>query len=113
MTELTIVETMFKKWLRDVPDLEGYIALDPVLEEHRFHFMELKSQAMHLLDDPTEALIAKLRQSGSIAWRRLQSLLTSTLGVDYEGKEITLSVRKRLTMRSQNKRGPSARNQDL
>lgn len=91
MTELTIVETMFKKWLRDVPDLEGYIALDPVLEEHRFHFMELKSQAMHLLDDSTEALIAKLRQSGSIAWRRLQSLLTSTLGVDYEGKEITLS----------------------
>ncbi|MGI6392714.1 MAG: M3 family oligoendopeptidase [Candidatus Izemoplasmatales bacterium] len=91
MTELTIVETMFKKWLRDVPDLEGHIALDPVLEEHRFHFMELKSQAMHLLDDSTEALIAKLRQSGSIAWRRLQSLLTSTLGVDYEGKEITLS----------------------
>ncbi|MDD4184283.1 MAG: M3 family oligoendopeptidase [Candidatus Izemoplasmatales bacterium] len=91
VTELTTVETMFKKWLKDVPGLEKVIEEDPLLEEHRFHFVEQKSQALHLLDDKTEVLIAKLRQSGSIAWNHLQSLLTSTLAVDYEGKEITLS----------------------
>lgn len=91
ITDLTVVDTLFRKWLRDVPDLDTAIASHKLLAEHEFHLRELVSQAEHLLDDKTEELIAKLRQSGSIAWNHLQALLTSTVAVDYEGKEITLS----------------------
>lgn len=45
-------------------------------------------QASHKLDDSTESLISKLIQNGSNAWSRLQSLLTSTLVVDYEGEKL-------------------------
>ena len=53
--------------------------------------MEVIQFAEHTLDDKTETLISKLTQNGSSAWARLQSLLTSTLAVEYDGKEITLS----------------------
>jgi pepF/M3 family oligoendopeptidase len=90
-TELTATETIFKKWLRDFPNIEEAIASDKLLEEHRFHLLEIIHHAQYMLDEKTEILISKLRQSGSSAWGRLQSLLTSTMAVPYEGKEITLS----------------------
>jgi len=91
INELTLVDTQFKKWLRDVPGLDKIIASNPKLTEHSFYLNELKAQAEHMLDDQTEDLIGKLKQSGSTAWGRLQGLLTSTVSVDYDGKEITLS----------------------
>ncbi|MBU1144654.1 MAG: M3 family oligoendopeptidase [Firmicutes bacterium] len=90
-TELTIVETLYKKWLKNYPDIDLSIQKIPFLKEHEFHLHEIILQASHMLDEKTEALIAKLTQTGSTSWGRLQSLLTSTLTVDYEGKEITLS----------------------
>ena len=44
-----------------------------------------------MLSDDMELMIAKLRQTGSSAWGTLQSLLTSTLEVEYEDRIITLS----------------------
>ena len=90
-SELAKTETQFKKWLRDFPEIDQTIESDFLLKEHRFHIHEIIQNAKYMLDEKTEILISKLRQSGSSAWGRLQSLLTSTLAVDYEGKEITLS----------------------
>ena len=91
ITELTKAETKYKQWLRDYPNLQEDINQNPFLKEHEFHLLEQVSQASHMLDDATESLIATLKQTGSMSWGRLQSLLTSTLAVSYEGKEITLS----------------------
>ncbi len=91
IAEITKVETLFTKWVKDYPDLDKTIKNDPFLQEHEFHLKETQARASHMLDDKTESLISKLKQSGSTAWNRLQSLLTSTVAVDYEGKEITLS----------------------
>lgn len=91
VTELTVVDTQFKKWLRDFPDLDKTIKANPKLSEHAFFLCELKAQAEHMLDEQTENLIGMLKQSGSSAWERLQRLLTSTVSVDYDGKDITLS----------------------
>lgn len=91
MTELTKIETIFKKWLLKLENLEGLIEDSEFLKEFRFHLLEQRTQASRLLDEETESLISKLRQNGSTSWARLQSLLTSTVAVDYEGKEITLS----------------------
>ncbi|PKL00540.1 MAG: oligoendopeptidase F [Tenericutes bacterium HGW-Tenericutes-1] len=90
-SELAKTETQYKKWLRDFPNIDETIDADPLLKEHRFHLHEIIQNAKYMLDEKTEILISKLRQSGSSSWGRLQSLLTSTLAVTYEGKEITLS----------------------
>lgn len=90
-TEITRVSTLFSQWLLNYPHLEETIASSKLLQDHRFYLKEIKQNASRLLDEDTEALISSLRQSGSLAWGRLQSLLTSTVAVDFEGKEITLS----------------------
>ncbi|OQX93301.1 MAG: hypothetical protein B6I17_03270 [Tenericutes bacterium 4572_104] len=90
-TKLTKIEVLFQKWLSNYPNIEEDINNNEFLKEHKFHILEMIKQASHKLDDSTESLISKLIQNGSNAWSRLQSLLTSTLVVDYEGEEITLS----------------------
>ncbi len=90
-TELTKISTIFTKWVAEYPDLEADIETNPFLKEHEFYLNEIRDYASHLLDDDLEIMIAKLRQTGSSAWGTLQSLLTSTLEVEYDGKIITLS----------------------
>lgn len=90
-TELTEVNTLFQQYLAAFPHLNEAIQATPFLKEHEFLLLETVKKASHLLDEKTELLISKLRQSGSTAWSRLQALLTSTLAVRYLDKEITLS----------------------
>ena len=90
-TELTKVTTIFKKWLANYPELDKEIEANPFLKKHEFYLNEIKSDATHMLSDDMELMIAKLRQTGSSAWGTLQSLLTSTLEVEYEDRIITLS----------------------
>lgn len=91
LTKLTETNTRFRKWLAAYPDLDRAIAQDATLAEHRFYLNERVDEAKRMKDEATETLIAKLRQTGSTAWGRLQALLTSTLSVDYRGGTVTLS----------------------
>lgn len=91
LIRLRKLDVLFQKWLLDYPDIDKDIASDDFLKEHDFHIKETIQHASHTLDDKTESLVSKLTQNGSRAWSRLQALLTSTLAVDYDGKEITLS----------------------
>lgn len=88
---LASIDTTFRKWLLKIDNLDDIIASDAFLKEHSFYLHEQRTIASRLLDESTESLISKLKQTGSLSWGRLQSLLTSTLAVQYEGKEITLS----------------------
>jgi len=91
MTKLTETNTRFRKWLAAYPDLDRAIANDAALADHRFYLHERVDEAKRMKDEATETLIAKLRQTGSTAWGRLQALLTSTLSVEYRGGTVTLS----------------------
>lgn len=91
MTEVTRTQTLFTRWLAAYPGLPEDIEKHPFLKDHSFHLREIVEEASHTLDEKTEVLIAKLRQTGGDEWSRLQALLTSTVSVDYEGKKITLS----------------------
>ena len=91
MTKLTKVNTLFTQWLYKYPNIDEDINQNEFLKEHEFVINEIIEQASHMLDDKTESLLAKLKQDGSNSWGRLQSLLTSTLTVDYDGSKITLS----------------------
>lgn len=90
-TELTKVNTIFTKWLASYPNLDADILQNPFLKEHDFYLNEIKENASHMLSNDLELMIAKLRQTGSSAWGTLQSLLTSTLEVEYKNEIITLS----------------------
>ena len=91
IAELTKASTVFNKWVASYPDLEKDIENDMFLKEHEFHLLEIKDNAKHILSDDQELMIARLRQTGSSAWGTLQSLLTSTLEVEFEDRIITLS----------------------
>ncbi len=91
LSNLATVETVFSNWVLNYPDLEADLDSNEYLKEHAFIIKETKERASHNLDEKTETLLAKLRQNGSSAWSNLQGLLTSTLEVEYEDKNITLS----------------------
>lgn len=62
-----------------------------IIREYRFLLDETKKHCAHLLSDEVEEIFASMDMTGGSAWGNLQSFLTSTLKVDYEGKQITLS----------------------
>jgi len=91
LTQLTEIGTIFVKWMKNYPDLDNDLQKSDLLKEHAFYLHEIQDKASHLLSTDLEVMIAKLRQTGSSAWGKLQSLLTSTLDVKYDGDIITLS----------------------
>jgi len=69
-----------------------YEYLDELMErkeyqEYRFYLFDLQSKAKHQLSDEQEEIISKMRQTGSLAWSQLQSLLTSKLEVQVKIKD--------------------------
>lgn len=91
LTDLTKTNTLFTKWMRDYPDLQSDIEANELLKTHAFHLKEIQDEASHMLCSEMEVTLAKLRQTGSSAWGKLQSRLTSMLDVEYNGQTITLS----------------------
>ena len=85
-----------KRWIGGVPDIENLLQSSPLLSEHKFHLMELVEQSKYLLSNAEEAVIAKMRNTGSNAWSKLKDLVTSTLKIDIEldgeKKQLPLSI---------------------
>ncbi len=88
---------MFSKWLPQLTELQQWIEEDAFLNEINYYLNRIVDGSKHVLSDKEEAIISKLQQTGSSAWGRLQGELTSTVKVDYDGKEITLSEVRNLS----------------
>lgn len=82
--------TVIKKFIAGIPEIETYYSKYPKLKEYGFMIQEIKDEGRYLLSDEVEEVIAKLNISAGSAWSSMQSLLTSTLEVDYKGEIITL-----------------------
>lgn len=95
-TELTKPEVNFRKWLGSISNINEIIASDSYLRKFEFFFRENLEKSKYLLSDKEEVLISKMKNTGSIAWEKLQELLTSTLLVDItidgEDKKLPLPV---------------------
>jgi pepF/M3 family oligoendopeptidase len=83
--------TLFSKWLPMVKDIDTLLEESPRLKEVEFYLRRIIESSQYVLSDKEETIISRLSQTGSSAWGRLQGELTSTVKVDYDGKEITLS----------------------
>ncbi len=90
ITELAEVETLFSKYVSTIENLDELISSSDFLTEHEFYLKEIVQRDKYNLDEKTEALLSKLRQSSSSLWGRLQGVLTSTLEVEYNGEILTL-----------------------
>lgn len=93
----TLSSTKFSKWLPKIKDLKVLIEQDELLKEASFSLNRIVEGSKYVLDDNVEMVIAKMQATGSSAWSQLQGELTSTLKVDYNGKEITLSEVRNLS----------------
>ena len=82
LTELEKPKVMFQSFLGKISDLEQKIKSSHLLEEHRFILQEMKEQSKYMLSEKEEMAIAKLQNTGSSSWTKLQEQLTATLLVD-------------------------------
>ena len=79
------------KAIAGIENIEEIIDKNPLLKEHSYRILTIVKNSKHLLSDAEESLFAEMDISGASAWSDLQSNLTSSLKVEYNGGEITLS----------------------
>jgi pepF/M3 family oligoendopeptidase len=84
------------KTIAGYEDLETIIDNNPDLQDYRYYLTSIKRSSKHLLADGEEAVFAKMNISGASAWSDLQSSLTSSVKVNHNGEEITLSTARNL-----------------
>ena len=84
------------KIIAEVDNLDEIISNNPSLEEYRYLLTNIRRDSKYLLGDGEEEVFAKMNISGAGAWSDLQSALTSSVKVDLDGKDITLSAVRNL-----------------
>lgn len=84
LADLTQPIVRFQKWIGTLQDLGQLIASSELLEEHCLFFTNLAEEIKYTLSEEEELIISKMSNTGSLAWTKLQNLLTSTLTVEME-----------------------------
>lgn len=94
--ELAEPEAKFEKWIGQIKNIDSVINSSKLLKEHAFFIREAADKSEYLLSDKEEAVIARMKNTGSNAWSKLQERATSTLlidiNIDGEEKKLPLSV---------------------
>ena len=91
MSALAAPRTALIQYIAGLDDLQAVIDSDPLLKEHEFYLSNIKEEAKYTLSPEVEKVISLYEISGSSAWSDLQSFLTSTVPVEYDGKTTNLS----------------------
>ena len=89
-------EAAWKAWAAAQPGLMELVKADEDLRAYEFFFENLLQGSTHLLGEKGEEIAAKFSMSGGSAWSDLQSYLTSTVPVSYNGEAINLSAVRNL-----------------
>lgn len=100
LSNLAESEAQLTKWMGRIENLDVIIESSPLLKEHEFIIKEEAEKAKYILSDKEEAIIAKMKTTGSNAWEKLKNILTSSLMVDIEidnvQQQLPLSVVRNL-----------------
>jgi pepF/M3 family oligoendopeptidase len=94
LPELAEPTVRFQRFVGSLDNLEEIINSSDLLKEHSFFLRETGAKCKYLLSEGEEVLIAKMKNTGSNAWGKLQNLLTATLLVDItiDGEENQLPI---------------------
>ncbi len=79
------------KYLGTLENLDEVIGDDELLNDYAFYLHELQKDMKHYLSEEVEEALSIMDMSGASAWSDLQSYLTSSVKVDYNGESTTLS----------------------
>ncbi|KQL49397.1 oligoendopeptidase F [Brevibacillus choshinensis] len=94
--ELVEPDVQFQKWLGEIRNLDVLISQSELLETHRFMLTEMSEKSKYMLSEKEEIILAKMKNTGSNAWTKLQEMISSTLLVDLtldgEKKQLPLPV---------------------
>lgn len=95
--------TKIYKWIASVENIDEVINKSTLLKNHEFIIREIISKNKYMLSDKEEAIIAKMRTTGSDAWSNYKDYLISTHKVDInvDGKEESLPLTVVLNIRIQ------------
>lgn len=88
---VTKASTLIDKYLAAIENLDEVIGDDELLNEYSYYLHELQKASKHLLSEDVEEALGAMDMSGGSAWSDLQSYLTSSVKVDYNGETTTLS----------------------
>lgn len=95
-SSLTESNTKISKWIAEIEDLDKVLEGSETLKNHSFIINEIKEENKYKLSEKEEAIIAKMRNTGSEAWGNYKNLLISThkvdINVDGEDKSLPLTV---------------------
>ena len=89
-------EATWKNWAASQPELMELVRQDDILKDYTFLFENLRKESAHLLGALGEEISARMQLSGGNAWAELQSYLTSTVPVEYDGGITNLSAIRNL-----------------
>lgn len=84
-------DTQFEQFVAKQENLDEIIASDELLKEYEYKLKKIKENSKYLLSEDVEEAMSKLSASAGSAWSDMHSYLTSTVRVEYDGKETTLS----------------------
>ncbi len=87
-------DAKLERMIASFDDLEDLIS--DGFGEYAYLLRSLKKNSRYLLADGEEALLSKMKISGSSAWEDLQASLTSGVKADYRGERIPLSAVRNL-----------------
>ncbi len=79
VTQITITNLNFEKYIGEIEDIEDFINSSDLIKEYSFYIQKLRNNYKYLLTDKEEMSIARMKNTGSDSWTKLQELLTSTL----------------------------------
>ncbi|WP_105618013.1 M3 family oligoendopeptidase [Vallitalea okinawensis] len=95
LPSLSGIEVKFQEVLLKIKDIQNVLSNDE-LNEYSFFITELLRLSRYTLDTQSEKIISEMMNTGSNAWSKLQSQLTSTLlvniEIDGEEKQLPLPI---------------------
>lgn len=92
----TKADTIAKKYVASLENLDELIESDPLLKEYEALLKRVKEDDKYMLSDQAEEVIARFNISGGGGWSDLQSYLTSTVQADYRGQKLGLAAVRNL-----------------
>ena len=85
ISDIATAQAAFKEWAAKVPGLMELVRGDEDLRDYEFYFSKTADASRYLLPGRGEEIMARMELSGGNAWSDLQSYLTSTVKVHYDG----------------------------
>lgn len=76
--------TRMYKWISEVKDLETVMETSELLKAHTFYLNEIVEDNAHRLGEKEEAIVARMKDTGSTAWANYKNLLISMHKVEIE-----------------------------